>query len=330
MTAPIHTYGPTCLLADDDPDPSVSQSSSSPPKLRAQFFHTSSLPIDDPLAPLPATTSAQTSGSQRAPPRPFSAKDNNALENAWRELALAQEASAREQAGNTSTRNPRIPVPGRGINVERLRQAGSADKGSSVGSYENSPSVPSSFAEDQLPNSRQGGSIGTRTKGPIQEGTLRDSNRKFMTSYRKRERPSFGYESKTTRRKTSPSPPNEDAGFGEADGGSLRGNPSRDGSISGSPFIRAPLAQPQSSLGRSLDPGTLRDGGNDDWPEPQSRGSSHRAARPPSLKTDTGPEGSEDTSMLGTEDDLRERNSLIKIPVGVSRLHLVELPNLEV
>lgn len=56
-----------------------------PPAAKARFFYTSTLPIDDPLSPLPppATTG---SAPTKLPPRPFSEYDNDALDEAWHEL----------------------------------------------------------------------------------------------------------------------------------------------------------------------------------------------------------------------------------------------------
>ena len=66
-TGPVHTYGPTCLRATPKQDLVALRSSSEPPKVHAHFFYTSSLPIDDPLTPLPAPTSAPRSAGGRQP-----------------------------------------------------------------------------------------------------------------------------------------------------------------------------------------------------------------------------------------------------------------------
>ncbi|KAI9731401.1 MAG: hypothetical protein M1834_005307 [Cirrosporium novae-zelandiae] len=84
MLKPPHTLGPTCALYAE---PNVytrptSDASPLPPKVRAQFFYASDLPIDDPLSPVPPPT---TSSSSRAsvPPRAFAPWDSAALEEAW-------------------------------------------------------------------------------------------------------------------------------------------------------------------------------------------------------------------------------------------------------
>ena len=55
-----------------------------PPPIEARFFYTSSIPIDDPLSPLPPpATGAVVS---KKPPKPFSKYDNTSLDKAWHEL----------------------------------------------------------------------------------------------------------------------------------------------------------------------------------------------------------------------------------------------------
>jgi DDHD domain len=84
-----HTYGPTCRLA-----PAVTFSGSKGdddmPALKAQFFYASPLPIDDPLSTAPTPTSSD-SKSIKHTPRPFSAYDNSALEEAWLSLGSGKD-----------------------------------------------------------------------------------------------------------------------------------------------------------------------------------------------------------------------------------------------
>ncbi|KAK0109795.1 hypothetical protein ONS95_002468 [Cadophora gregata] len=78
--SPAHTYGPGCHLA-----PAIAVSGSDDegeiPPLRTHFFYASPLPLDDPLSAIPIPTG--DSKSTKHPPRPFSARDNNALEEIW-------------------------------------------------------------------------------------------------------------------------------------------------------------------------------------------------------------------------------------------------------
>lgn len=343
MTAPIHTYGPKCLLSDDDPDLSAWYNSPSPPKIRAQFFYTSSLPIDDPLSPLPPPSSGQGAGNERAPPHPFSARDNIALENAWRELRRTWEQGQSKPKDGATGRNRRITVPRREFDIERRRKADSRDNVSLTESHGSSPRVSTSFLDDQLPNFRprpndEVGSLEARSKGSrdgrrmrsMQGSEPRDIHQGHAFSFRKRAGSSLGYDPKSVRRKTSSSPYEDNASFEDVDSGSLHGNPSRDVSISGSPFIRAPLSQPQTPLGRSVESSTLRDVDEDLQHEPHGRGSSHAAPRPSTLRASLRQGESPENSLLDTEADSDEQNTQLTVPVGASRLHLVELPNLKV
>lgn len=83
--APLHhTYGPTCHLARAVTF-SGSKGDDDIPAVKVQFFYSSPLPIDDPLTAVPASTAGELK-TVKHNPRPFSAYDNNALEEAW--LAL--------------------------------------------------------------------------------------------------------------------------------------------------------------------------------------------------------------------------------------------------
>ena len=72
-----HSLGPTCRYHE----PESTSDGESPPEVNAQFFYISSVPIDDPLSPVPPAASEKASAKH--PPQPFSARDNAALEEAW-------------------------------------------------------------------------------------------------------------------------------------------------------------------------------------------------------------------------------------------------------
>lgn len=91
MSQPRHTYGPACHLSRSVTS-SGSRHSEDIPELRAQFFYRSPLPIDDPLSNIP-TPAGSESKPIKHPPRPFSARDNKALEEAW--LGLTSETDQR-------------------------------------------------------------------------------------------------------------------------------------------------------------------------------------------------------------------------------------------
>ena len=79
-----HTYDASCMLHTDLNvfNRRTSQILIGPPPIKAHYFYCSSLPIDDPLLPVPPPTTSSTR-SARIPPRPFSVHDNRALEEAW-------------------------------------------------------------------------------------------------------------------------------------------------------------------------------------------------------------------------------------------------------
>ena len=72
------------------------------PDLKAHFFYSSALPIDDPLSPVPTYTSSD-SWAGNYPPRPFSIGDNNALEEAW--LGLASDKDRKHHSRGKSPRS---------------------------------------------------------------------------------------------------------------------------------------------------------------------------------------------------------------------------------
>jgi hypothetical protein len=102
MSPSKHTYGPTCHLSrvvtfsgsngDDDI-----------PALKAQFFYSSPLPIDDPLTAVPASSGSESRATKHTP-RPFSAYDNNALEEAWLGLGSDQDRKHHRKLKNSSLR----------------------------------------------------------------------------------------------------------------------------------------------------------------------------------------------------------------------------------
>ena len=103
MSQPVHTYGPTCHLAKSVTF-SGSKTDEDMPGLKAHFFY-ASLPIDDPLSAAPALTGSD-SKSANHPPRPFSAFDNNALEEAW--LGLGSE---RDRKIHNKGKLPKVSRP---------------------------------------------------------------------------------------------------------------------------------------------------------------------------------------------------------------------------
>ena len=92
MASLTHTYGLDCTLqpASNPFTRRASEVSHDAPTIRAHFFYSSDLPIDDPLSPIPPPSSSAATGPSKVPPRPFSVYDNIALEEAWQALQKEQ------------------------------------------------------------------------------------------------------------------------------------------------------------------------------------------------------------------------------------------------
>lgn len=333
MAAPFHTYGKSCLRADDEPELTSLYSLPTPPDVRSQFFYISSLSIDDPLAPLPPQT-GQSSANERAPPQPFSARDNIALEKAWRELGEARRADHADKSDRrpaTSKRRAGIAVPGQrnSLETERRRKSSVREGASLVSSRSTPPSI-----RDDLPSrhlkSRSGylaTSSDTRAEVHAEERHITSSPDAGSTgnlpsgngTQRTRERSTSANDTPLTKRRNSI----EDDGAEET--GNLRTNRSRDASISGSPFIRAPISQSKNSpLGRPGETLPLKDGVQEGQNEPQST-PSRAAPKPSGLRSTMSLDQMAEDSAPEEADEFQT-----EIVVGASRLHLVELPNLKV
>ncbi|KAJ5610901.1 hypothetical protein N7510_007620 [Penicillium lagena] len=313
MAGPIHTYGPTCLLADEEDELSPLHSLPAPPDVRAHFFYVSSLPIDDPLAPLPSATGLATN-NERAPPQPFAARDNIALEAAWQELRQTRGAGSPNSRPQTAKdARTGIAVPGR----EHFLDSGL------MGSRGNSVNTPTSFPEGQSLRSR----LERDTSNPKTRAgdDSREPDLDSFASQRKRDRSSSMKDSTPAKKRNSFTPEMDGTDDGEERGPSIHATHSRDASISGSPFARAPISQrSHSPLGRSVESLSLRDEGQGEIPRSSA---AHRlASKPSGLRASLGPdEMAQNSSRDGTESTAPQ----LMIPVGVSRLHLVELPNLK-
>lgn len=103
-TPKSHHLGPQCRLAPVSQPFSPSDVDGIPP-IKAQFFYASAIPIDDPLSSSTFNVSADTKTS-RASLQPFSQGDNNALERAWLSLA-----SAEHHRNHSHARRSRSPSP---------------------------------------------------------------------------------------------------------------------------------------------------------------------------------------------------------------------------
>lgn len=99
-----HTYGPPCRLAPV-PQPVPDAWLEGIPAPNAQFFYSSPISLDDPLSAATAPTNATADAKAgRLPLRPFSQGDNNTLEKAW--LALTGEENRKAHGAARRHRSP--------------------------------------------------------------------------------------------------------------------------------------------------------------------------------------------------------------------------------
>lgn len=97
-----HTFSGSCRLTPVSPPQGHGTLEGMPP-LNAHFFYSSPIPLDDPLstATIVGVTDSRT---HKAPLRPFSPGDNNALEKAW--LALGSDSCRRDHSRALRNRSP--------------------------------------------------------------------------------------------------------------------------------------------------------------------------------------------------------------------------------
>lgn len=330
MTGPFHTYGPTCLVADDEPELSSLYSRSTPPEIRSHFFYVSSLPIDDPLAPVPPP-SGQVNESQRLPPKPFSARDNRALEASWREISktrLEKGAGRGAPRPESSKGRSAIAVPSQNsaLQAESRRRTAHPEGSSLLNSRSSNPSFP----DEHLPRYPKGRVGDTRAENYAERPTVSsveesyDIEPRSLGSLRKRDPSSLADPRAAKRRSNSPPEVGQAGQDYDAD---TRANSSRDASISGSPFLRAPNCQSQSPLGRSPESMPPKDGTSEWQAEVRSSVPSRSAPKPSALHATV---SLDEITQDEPDEDVPPEDRQDMIPVGASRLHLVELPNLQV
>ncbi|KAI8624610.1 DDHD domain-containing protein [Xylariaceae sp. FL1651] len=108
-----HNFGSQCRLTPVKSPFSTGQTTEYVPPVIAQYFYSSPIPIDDPLSTIAASNDSKSS---RAALQPFSPGDNNALEKAW--LSLAADSHRRN---HDHARRQRSPSPSLAkANSERL------------------------------------------------------------------------------------------------------------------------------------------------------------------------------------------------------------------
>ena len=149
MTEPeqVHTYGPKCRLAAvERPWPPDEEDV---PPILAQYFYCSPLSVDDPLSPHIVAGSVD-SKTIRGPLRPFSDGDNNALERAWLTIAdekhchrhrKALKATAGQEHTDLSTKDAELVSQIVNTLTEKHSAAHASDKASRPETPTNAPAT---------------------------------------------------------------------------------------------------------------------------------------------------------------------------------------------
>lgn len=351
-----HTYGPSCQLQIDSNTFTrrASDLSLLPPPLRAHFFYSSALPIDDPLSPVPPPSSSSHTSPSKVPPRPFSLVDNTALEDAWRIIHNSQQTLPRSKESRSFQSTPRDGKHGLdgggtpdvktdlgdersmadckiGIKIQE-RDGESAFYINTVGTHVDKDSrkigVPhTTFSDDAAPlpfdQSKPVDSAEILNE-EVESGITETKRRRY--SHRKNR---LGKVKLTDDTIISRSLPTEKA---TGPSGSYAGSPSqRD--TTGTPFLRAP-SRPRRSRSQSPKPPSLESDASYDSASEDERAISsgeRRPAPPFSFNRSESLQCSdEETKHSDRSPYCKSKSQKAYITVGISRLHVVELPDFRV
>ena len=316
MSDAPHTLGPTCVFHDDEVT-NLPSDSPNPPPIKAQFFYVSSVPIDDPLSPLPPVSS-DTKSADSHQPQPFSSRDNAALTEAWQGV---EHLIASSNKIGKELRRPQLAERGRTlgelVRFPRFKGDGKSPTVASL-SKNDKPAAAITETSDHIsiksldrPSRTSATSLSLqKLKSPpmtegdgsvVDETSERASQKKRrrFSPFRKTKVPDEGDASTI-----SPAylvPTDEDA----------------DSDISGRPFARTPTL-------KTVD-------GQDDKSLVITAAESHCRKREVSSGSPSSPARSKLHNIFHPhkeEEEGQVKEEKVVIPVGVSRLHLVEMPDL--
>lgn len=319
MAENTHSFGPTCALHEEQGHPVATVDR--PPHVKAQFFYVSSLPIDDPLSPLPPISADKATN---LPPQPFSVRDNAALEEAWTAFQKDEVNDSRSGHGRGTSPDVRgvfsFPEFKKASGSSSLRSPGSKGRGRGTSADSNKRSrkkkQPQQQSETQVMlDDNQDSRVASPKPVDAEELRCEDPDHQQgpvnKSPERHRRFSPFRNKSKSKERKASkesqPKPDLPELSTSVAST-TLVGASS---DISGRPFARAPSGRNISSFLRNTTgylTGSSSDGSGDESKPSKSRSRSsgrhhqHRAKK--------------------------EKQKKMFVPVGVSRLHLVEVPTL--
>lgn len=264
------------------------------PPLRVRYFYTSPLAIDDPLSAVPPPTTS-TSAPLRYAPRPFSKYDNRALTEAWDKLRKQRSldrAKAEEEKRSDSEEAKR-----RDSVAETTRAASLGPKSNDVG---NGSSIEHRFRSLRIPNGKAQArpsfhaanagptSWSSGTGGPSSTSRVRADSIAWRSVHGDANQPES----------LAGSPENHSY----RDDGSILDVEGDTGGITGTPFIRAPSRSKLQTFKR------------------------HERSESTSRPSSRGSAGAAEEMVDESRTQVSEASSTV--PVGVSRLHQVLLPQL--
>ena len=362
MALEAHTYGRTCLFyTGSNPfTRRASELSDIAPKLKAHFFYNSALPIDDPLSPIPPPSTASSAAASKVPPQPFSLYDNAVLEEAWQRLlrpgykskalkdATKEEIGshfkeglwANDVVGSTIGTKSNVVKPSTmdvksGLSTARpVNRVGKA-----------APEIPSIEVKD-LSSSSSDNDDQSPTENPISADKAdKPSSNELDNDPRKKDRDLFRPVGNQWEER--PGTP-EDGGsqIGPAQqsakaNNTQYGSSPADHDTTGTPFLRAPSRDEQASSHIKSGPPGQVDGTDATSEEERSTSQSSkqvferfRTDYSGSYVSASEPSSRQESHLYGPSFQRNEKKiekiEKASVPVGLSRLHLVEMPELQV
>lgn len=351
-----HTYGPSCLLQIDSNAFSrrASELSLLPPPLRAHFFYSSALPIDDPLSPVPPPSSSSHNSPSKVPPRPFSFVDNTALEEAWRIIHNSKQAPqlSKESRGCQSTpKEGKHDLPGGVISVVKTDVGDGrpqADSRTGINILERDGTSACSINTVGIAIGKGLGEFGnphpafSDDAGPLPFNQTKPiDSAEILTDEVEGGIAKINYRGSSHRRdrlgKVEPAddttiPRGLPAEKAIGPNVNYAGSPSqRD--TTGTPFLRAP-SRPRKSRSQSPKPSTQdSDASHDSASEDEGARSSGGRRLAPSFsfnRSESLPYSDEETKPCDRSSYCKSKSQKAYITVGISRLHVVELPDFRV
>ncbi|KAL8778916.1 MAG: hypothetical protein Q9213_007189 [Squamulea squamosa] len=333
LSTTAHTYGPDCSL---HPDSNIftrraSTASFDAPLIRAQFFYSSPLPIDDPLSPVPPP-STKSAASSRVPPRPFSVADNRALEEAWQQLQKAE--AKRTTSRRKQDRSSRATEA---THSETDSLPASDEFGEKI-----EPPSPHSPTDPLLVLSDNPDHIPFDSTLPVNADEIQYDE--ANAGLPRKHRMSFSKHEKVTK--------NEDADPESPTGNVLRhftrpstdapyGSSPNERDTTGTPFLRVTSRLRSLSRSRKSPTAEVTAGGADSPgggrpdinAQPLPGGGQSQAIGNPLTETESdvgSPSRWSSAAKYGRRLSWKQRkDKQVTVPVGISRLHLVEMPHLK-